>query len=668
MPRNKKELFDLSRKSLIVKRSKLNKNIKKKIPLGKNSNVTLQQLLCFSGSDNSNDEESESLGNSIHERNSPLPQFEEEFSLQLSHKPDELTIEEFLCRCLRHHAIKYNISRVCISSMLKELNTKFPGICTDYRTLLKTPRETVIRYVEPGNYVNFGLLKNLEIILTKEPHLEEIVIDIFVDGFAIYSDTVEKSFWIILARHKKFIFPVGLFNGSSQPASFNDLLSDFVYECKELLNLGIPFRNREIKLKIGNFLCDSPAKSHVSYTKFHIGLGCCYYCLADGYHDGSRVVYDEIGYMRRNDEDFKLQVDKNFHKGVSIIETELNVKMISQFPLDYLHCVLLGILKKMLKFLFGQIEPLLPRSIKNKVSDYLLQCNSFLPTEIRRKFRSLNDLNSFHGNELRVFLLKIGIVVLEPYVPKEFYNHFIMLHVAITILCDENLCLEKNKFSEKLLQFFIRDAVDLYGLKIATQVLHDLEHLPEIVRIQNKPLDAFSTFNFESYLIKIKKYVNTNRLPLQQIHRRLEEFLHFQDEQENEYSQAMNQDFQEDQNGSFHMVIKKGRIESFVWKSLKISCVESKDRYLLGTDKNIYVCFKICTNFEGFPVLSVRKLKNLGDFYTQPIKSSFLNIYKCETTYDGPLTTINHHEILHKMIGVPYSDKYMIFIPLKNFF
>lgn len=566
---------------------------------------------------------------------------------------EDLNLGTFVAQVIRKNSIKYNLKRICVSDMLKEFRTKFPNLPSDYRTLLKTPRYTELRIVSPGQYTHFGILENLNIIL--RPNHNDVKIDIFIDGFSIFHDCVLKSFWIILGRHDKKIFPVGIYNGESQPKDFNDFLFDFAVEAKQLIKKGIDLQHRVVNFSLNKILMDSPAKSHVTLTKSHNGYGSCYYCQIYGFHDGSRVCFLETNCKLRTNKDFKEKVDTTFHKGVSVLES-LGVLMIDQIPIDYLHCVLLGIEKKMLVKLFIHKSPLLSSVVMNKVSKAMLICNEFLCTEIHRKLRHLKDLKTYHGNELRLFLLKIGCVVLKNNIPNDIYNNFLLLHIAITILCDKTLCITKNDFANQCLKLFIRDAIEIYGTEIATSVLHDVQHLPEMVQKYQKPLDSFSTFPFENYLLKLKVMVHSNNKPLAQIHRRISEMIAYEENSE---------EMQDHQDNEFHFIYSRSLISSVLIKNFKYSAIGCKDRFILY-DENVFVILGIKKNKKNETIFKVRKLKKLGNLYDLPVNSSKLYIYECATSYDGIVTHLNHSDIFYKMLGIPYTSYSMAFVPLKD--
>jgi hypothetical protein len=500
-----------------------------------------------------------------------------------------------------------------------------------------------------------GILRNLKKYIPLG--CEHLAIDVFIDGFTVYRDTNLNSFWIILGRLGKKIFPIGIYNGESKPDDFNDFLLDFCVESKELIDYGFTNGRDVTTFSINNILLDSPAKSHVTYTKYHTGYGSCFYCYINGHYDGSRVCFLETDCKLRTNSEFDMQVDKKFHKGISILQSSLKLNMIDQIPIDYLHCVLLGIVKKILTKLFMCERPLLTSVRREKVSKALIFANNFLCSEIHRKFRELKYLRTYHGNELRVFLLKIGIVVLKDNVPNEIYNNFLLLHIAITILCDPDLCLDKNDFAEYCLKVFIKDAIEIYGSEIATSVLHDLQHLPKMVLKYQVPLDSFSTFPFENYLLSLKEMVHSNNKPLAQIHRRLEEKILFADTEDGETDEF--------QAHEFRFINSKSKVKSVFMRGFKISSFGCRDRFIMSFNFNIYVCLGILKNSKDEPVFKARKLKSLGDFYNLPVNSTKLNIFKCATSYVGSSIYLKHSDVLCKMLAVPYSYSTMVFVPLK---
>lgn len=117
--------------------------------------------------------------------------------------------------------------------------------------------------------------------------------------------------------------------------------------------------------------------------------------------------------------------------------------MITQFPLDYLHLVLLGACKKLLLlWLKGHTISRLSVTSVNKISNMMIFLREYVPSEFQRKSRSLIELPFWKGTEYLLFLLYLGTLVLINVIPKEFYYHFNVLSCAIRILCTPQDCLQ----------------------------------------------------------------------------------------------------------------------------------------------------------------------------------------------------------------------------------
>lgn len=570
---------------------------------------------------------------------------------------NDLNTTDYIGKMIREHAIKFNLNRTSVSSLLKGLKKIYPLLPSDYRSLLKTPRKTIVKIISGGEYVHFSLINTFKLVCKNMTQNKELEVSFFVDGVAFFSDCCKKSFWVVLCRYDGKIYPVGIFNGSNQPKSFNELLIDVVNDIKEL-SAGFWVEDKFFTLKVKNFCADSPAKAHITYTAHTNAYRSCPYCYIDGYFD-KRMIFDTTGHQKRTNDEFINQLDSKHHRGKSILETELNLNMIDQFPGDVLHIVYLGVFKKQLRLMSDPEKRQLPKICGNEISTRLLFCNHFMVSEIHRKFRPLNNVASFHGNECRSILLKFGIVVFKGAIPAVYYKNYLMLHVAISILCDKDLCIIENEAAEHILKAFIENSVNIYGNVLATFNLHMLEHLAEIVKIQNSPLESFSTFQFENFLYSIRRTINKKQYPLQQVHRRIVE--EFQYDIEKKMTQENKIDVR--------YVERKGKYESVHIDYKKFSTFGCRDRFILDKLLNVYVCMIIEKDKGNFPVFLCRRLKNIKSFFKTPIDSSLLDIYECDTAYDSlTLKKIEYSHVKFKLQGIPYSETSMVFVPIKDFY
>jgi len=81
------------------------------------------------------------------------------------------------------------------------------------------------------------------------------------------------------------------------------------------------------------------------------------------------------------------------------------------------------------------------------------------------------------------------------------YEHFLTLHVAISILTTPTLIADNEniKYAEELLAYFVEGFQILYSKQFVSHNVHNLLHLSNEVR-RNGILDNFSAFRFENFL------------------------------------------------------------------------------------------------------------------------------------------------------------------------
>ena len=101
----------------------------------------------------------------------------------------------------RDWAIKTWIKRSCINGLLQTLQPDFPGLPRDYRTLMRTPRTSSLKIVNPGQYVHLGLLKAIERIVCADSLIGGSVLSIQlrIDGLTLWNSSVYQL-WPIMGR------------------------------------------------------------------------------------------------------------------------------------------------------------------------------------------------------------------------------------------------------------------------------------------------------------------------------------------------------------------------------------------------------------------------------------------------------------------------------------
>jgi len=116
--------------------------------------------------------------------------------------------------------------------------------------------------------------------------------------------------------------------------------------------------------------------------------------------------------------------------------TKVGIGMVSQFPLDVMHLVFLGVVRKLIGFwMRGPLPTRLGAHQIGLISAALMSFALRLPREFVRKGRSLVEVDRWKATEFRTFLLYTGPVALKDHLPNVLYHNFMLLHVAIRILC-----------------------------------------------------------------------------------------------------------------------------------------------------------------------------------------------------------------------------------------
>lgn len=307
---------------------------------------------------------------------------------------------------------------------------------------------------------------------------------------------------------------VGIYSGTCKPRPLEAYLESFISEISDLLTNGYFFNNIMYSFEIHSFICDTPARAFIKCTKSHTGYSSCDKCIVEGEYLG-RMIFSGTTSPRRTDESFRLQIDEDHHKGISPL-INLGVGMVTKFPIDYMHAVCLGVTKKLLNiWVSGNLSVRLSNQYVSQISERLELLKKYMPLEFNRKPRTLA--------EFRTFLVYVGPVVLENIVNLAVYEHFLLLHCAITIfLSSRHISVVGINIPSKFLDVFITHSVKIYGAEFLVHNVHALCHLEEEVKAYG-PLDEISAFPFENYLGHLKRLVRSPVNPAAQIYRRIKE-------------------------------------------------------------------------------------------------------------------------------------------------
>lgn len=422
-------------------------------------------------------------------------------------------------------------------------------------------------------------------------------------------------------------------------------------------------------------VCDAPAKSFVLYLKGHTGYNSCTKCCIEGKYSrpkkskikkkkNGRICFPGIGpFTMKTDEKFHSNCYNDFDEG-----NETILKRIPQFggitsvPLDYMHLILLGVMKKLITlWLTGPLKTRLSASKVDQISKKLLILRRSMPSEFGRKPRSLFEFRHWKATEFRTFLVYAGPVVLKKILPKKQYDNFILLHSAVTLLLSELhiMAPENIDCAQEMLEHFVIGFAEIYGEQFVSHNVHNLLHICSDVK-KYGILDKYSAFRFENYMTTVKRMVRKGEKPLEQIARRYSEH-----EAVEKYSEIQ-------KGPSYKHIHNTGPIPrdlKNIWQQYKlvnhesytIDCSNAKNSFILLKDGTFGKVLNIINCNDNECQLVVKKLSSTDKLYEYP-NSQLLNIHITKICNEVFLTSINNN-VLCKVWRVPTREG-IICLPL----
>jgi len=257
-------------------------------------------------------------------------------------------------------------------------------------------------------------------------------------------------------------------------------------------------------------------------------------------------------------------------------------------------------------------------------------------------------LHRFKATEFRFFILYSGPIITYNILDSVKYDHFILLHVAITIFSSASLIKSYLHVTEESIRQFVCKAPKIYGEDFVVYNIHLLLHLCTDVQIYG-PLDRYSCFPFENYLQSLKRRIRSKRLPLEQVYNRIAE-----EEDINTEIKSVTSNFvpkqihYPNQNIVSHFTCKK-----LIYGNTKLSCKIPDNTVAIGN--RIYVINQIVYIDDKYKCIGA-SLKFSEDLYHHPIRSSKLGIYYVRSINVNNWTTFFVDDISYKCLRLSFMN------------
>ena len=327
------------------------------------------------------------------------------------------------------------------------------------------------------------------------------------DGAPVFSSS-KKSIWPLQAcvnemypTCKDNLLLLGLWFGKQKPRP-HTFLKPFVDELQRLGSHGLTYVNsngKSVHSKVFALCCstDACARPVVRNTTQFNGRFGCDWCLDEGQivtrGDGKARIYlpskgpltlrSKAGFL----DDALNSTSENPVNGIKGVSPLLFLPVfdiVEGFVPDYLHCVLLGVVRMFSGLWFDSVNHgkswYIKQSGVSQVSEKLLSLKP--PSDISRLPRSLAERKYWKGSEWMSFLLYYSLIVLLGILPAKYVNHWFLLVYALHVLLQDHVSDEDIISAEAALLEFAVGVRTLYGEEFSTFNVHQLLHLCHAVR------------------------------------------------------------------------------------------------------------------------------------------------------------------------------------------
>nr|XP_042912670.1 uncharacterized protein LOC122272752 [Parasteatoda tepidariorum] len=347
------------------------------------------------------------------------------------------------------------------------------------------------------------------------------------DGSAVYK-SCKNTLWPIqfhlneLPLNERFdgcnTMLAGLWFGRKEPI-MSTYFTPFIKEAIVLFEEGVSIAGITRRVIFTSCVADSVAKAALQNIKQFNGKYGCPYC----YHPGDIVESNQLKYTfgtfyeRRNSNQMKKDMiaaeqSGEIVKGVKGLTPFASLPyfdLVYGFPIDYMHCCLLGVAKLMANIWTSSTnhgnDYYLSNDKLKKVDDNIV---AITPSQIiSRRPRLFSDFVHWKANEWRAWMLFFCVPCLDNILPAKYVQNLSVFSSALFILLQAEVKKSDVELANQMLHQFVKDFQKLYGVLHMNFNVHLLLHLAKCVNVWG-PLWLYSAFPFETgngYLVKLIK-------------------------------------------------------------------------------------------------------------------------------------------------------------------
>lgn len=151
-------------------------------------------------------------------------------------------------------------------------------------------------------------------------------------------------------------------------------------------------------------------------------------------------------------------------KGPSVLFEFMDFNRVTSFVPDYMHSVLLGIVRQFLKLWFESSFNQMPWYIGNKAAKVDEKLPKIKPPHtLSRVPRSLSTNKFWKAHEWYSWMFYYSCIVLRGILPNVYLRHWAFLVQSVNVLTRDSICKSEVHMAHNALNYFISQTQDLYG-------------------------------------------------------------------------------------------------------------------------------------------------------------------------------------------------------------
>lgn len=318
---------------------------------------------------------------------------------------------------------------------------------------------------------------------------------------------------------ESFIIILGLWYDPDCKPNMNTFLQPFCTELKRLYYKGFKWIHPETKEELTSkvvaplFIADAPARANLQNILLYNGTYGCNICeiMSNGCKKmaGKKTTriysFEKTQSALRTSDRMKRQAQmreifaKTHCKGVkgfSILSTLPLLDLGSCVLPEYMHSVLLGVVKSYTNLLLNKPGAWNVKSNSKEMNNFMKTIKP--PQSFNRLPRAITDFKYYKASEFYNWILFYCLPTLINYLPDKYFQHLMLLVMALYDLLQDHILIQPDlERAQNWLDLFVEQTPKLYSDREMTYNHHQLRHLGLCVRRWG-PLRSISAFPYEN--------------------------------------------------------------------------------------------------------------------------------------------------------------------------